>query len=152
MDTNLTPVTTEQLDDMVLEFIRQRDFVSFVELTRFLEPYIPTKGLWGVSADERQNVLAWSGMSDEYSALVDRLRKSRRIETWTCSSLLVYIVDGGMLDLPRATQFGTKSYKKPHWLPVTIRIAGAGTKKERAAGPHGVGKKGGSRATPNGSK
>jgi len=92
---------------------------SFVEVGHGLdEAGIPSAG--DVSIDLGvSNLTAWVGMSEEFFAGVGELIDARLIH-FTPTSLLVYLIDGGMPNLPMAQRVPKGGYRDPHWIPVTF--------------------------------
>lgn len=88
--------------------------VSFVELSRRVE---------GFSGDFQMlignNVVLWANMSEEMIDALFDLRDSQQIHFWP-TSLLVYLYDGAMLQMPIAKRPTKKGYAAPHWLPSVI--------------------------------
>jgi hypothetical protein len=108
------------LKEAIVEFVRERDWVTLVELQRHMGDYMETKG--HIALEWAPNLLLWGGMSQELVDLLIELNKEKRIVYYTTSAL-TYMADGGVVDLPVAKNMPKKGYKKPRWLPVCIRVA-----------------------------
>jgi hypothetical protein len=113
----LSPMETQ-----VVEFVRQRDHVSFTELTRMLADRIPIKGKMAITLDTDPNFLFWAGVSAEFADLMIGLFARRMIVPVPCAPL-VYLVDGAMLDFPLAKSLPSGGYATEHWCPVVLRPA-----------------------------
>jgi hypothetical protein len=92
--------------------------VSFAELEQNIEGF---KGdfLWG-AADK--NVFFWFTLSESAVNALDQLFHEDAIEIKP-TSLLVYMFDGAVPEVPIARQF-RRNYKKKRWLPVVINPFG----------------------------
>lgn len=98
------------------EWIRVRNYITFVELSSWLEARgIEPKGDFEISLIP--NVVLWSGMSQAFCDVVEGVRPLTELHG---STVLVYLIDGGMLKMPIAKRPPKAGYKKPHWAPVTL--------------------------------
>jgi len=112
----VTGVTS--LKDRICNYILEREHVSFIELEREF-PEIrgdANKGRQNL-AWEHDNLILWTGLSDEAIDVMRALIGEGRIHMWVAGKF-TYLLDGGGLDLPKATRF--QAYEKPYWLPVTF--------------------------------
>ena len=114
-----TPAREGRLADAIEAYVRQYDWVTFVELGRRLEPFFELKGTWALEI--APNVILWLGMSQPFVDAVEHLRHEHRVWVWP-SSFLTYMFDGGCLKLPIAKRIPKAGYKKERWLPVTLRV------------------------------
>lgn len=111
----------------LLFYIRTEDYVSFAELDRWLEARgVSTRGPYCIEI--APGVVLWGAVSEQYCDIVDALLP--HLELVPCSSLLVYMVDGMLSGLPIAIRPPKAGYKKPHWLPVTMRTKQRATTAE----------------------
>lgn len=102
------------------EFIKERDHVSMVEVSRFLEENgVPIKGDLAFVLSE-PNIALWAGMSQEFSDVMHSINERGKV-TIEPASLLVYLIDGAMLRMPLAKRPPKKGYKETHWAPVCLR-------------------------------
>lgn len=108
------------LKEAIFEFVRERDWVTLVELQQHMSDYMETKG--HVALEWAPNLFLWGDMSQELVDLILELIKEKRIFFYT-TSVITYMADGGMSSLPVAKSIPKNGYKKPHWLPVCIRVA-----------------------------
>lgn len=108
------------LKETIFEFVRERDWVTLVELQQHMSDYMETKG--HVALEWAPNLFLWGDMSQELVDLILELIKEKRIFFYT-TSVITYMADGGMSSLPVAKNTPKNGYKKPHWLPVCIRVA-----------------------------
>jgi len=113
---NIGLIGAEPLDmtsDNVLAFIERRQHVTFVELHRYFTGF-EGELCYG---DLLNNILYWSGMSEEVCDILDELVSKGKIYAKP-TVFLTYLADGGGLDAPLAKRQNFH-YKKPRWLPVT---------------------------------
>ena len=110
----------ETLAEDILEYVRKMDYVSFPELLRHMEGRHEVKGKFSIIMEADENLVLWYGLSENMCEVLHDLRRGGLIK-YQPSSLLVYMIDGGMLTLPLAQRPPKVGYKEPHWLPVTIR-------------------------------
>lgn len=94
--------------------------MSFVELEQFLAARgVEVEGDQEVVLAGNENVVVWSGVSKAFADEVnDLLRAGVRQQR---TQVLVYAVDGKLLDLPIAAQPG-RVYKSRRWLPVVFVV------------------------------
>lgn len=105
-----------RIADAIVEFVRERDWVTFPELQSYFEGFLATTGEHSWELDN--NLVVWSGMSLELCSLLVALRDAKRLFVWPCNTFC-YFVDGGSLRLPIAKS--TRKYKNPHWLVCCFR-------------------------------
>lgn len=110
-----------------VDYILDRDWVSFVELRDFLaRAGVPVAGDHEMHIADT-NIVLWAGMSPEYVEVVESLRSSGRV-ILDAGSPLAYLVDGGALRLPIAKRPPKAGYREPHWAPVFFRPRKEATK------------------------
>jgi hypothetical protein len=107
--------------DAVVEFVRAMDFVTFVELQRKFAEHIPTRGDHAFCLESDENLILWTGLSNEFIELLSKAMAAKRIFPHP-ASVLVYAVDGSMLTLPVAKRPPASGYKELHWFPVCFRV------------------------------
>jgi len=116
---------SEQLRDdgnfkeAVVAYIKERDYVSLVELEQFLTPKFDTKGERNWISTKCSNIILWSGVNDAFLDLLDQLIDEKRVFLHP-ADFLTYVIDGGGLNLPLVKK--AYAYKKPHWLPTCLRV------------------------------
>ena len=76
------------------------------------------KGDYEYNLDSK-NVVLWDGLSKELLDAIEFCRTNDIIEIKPCT-LLIYSIDGEVLDLPVAKKIPEKGYQKPRWLPVVL--------------------------------
>lgn len=101
-------------EDRLVEFIRERDWVSFAELKSHFR---------GASGDlcmgcVYANVYTALNVSEKLAEVVNAAIEKERIYGQTCS-VMVYMVDGELANIPLARS--ARHYKKPRWLPMALR-------------------------------
>lgn len=102
----------------IYNFVKERGYVSFVELSNNIEGF---NGDLAICLGE--NIIIWSGMSQEACDALRQLTHVDKTIEYIPASPLVYLCDGGGLDLPLAKS--ARKYKKPHWLRVTLNVVAA---------------------------
>jgi hypothetical protein len=110
-------VTLLCVADAVVKFVGCQGGVSFVELASFLEGIgFPVRGDRELHIAS-MNVVLWSGISPEFVELVDQTTGRLEVKP---TSVLVYLLDGGMLSYPVAKQPPPGGYRRTRWLPVVF--------------------------------
>lgn len=107
------------MPEAVCAYVKYFDHVSFVELGKILEPYLPTKGNHCLCLPDYENLVVWLGMSPEWTQLMIRLLADHRVYLYPSSSL-VYLIDGGFPRMPIAKS--VRHYKTEHWCPTVLRV------------------------------
>ncbi len=103
------------IEQKILGLVSERQHVSFVEIKRLLGE--DSHGEIWLSLPKHPNIILWPDISETMADALTSLVKAGRLYAHP-SSVLVYFVDGGSLNLPLAKQ--ARQYKKPHWLPVVF--------------------------------
>lgn len=117
MEQELTSIEAQ-----VVEFVRQRDHVSFAELTQQLADVLPVKGRMAITLSNDPNFLFWAGASPEFADLLTGLLARKLLVPVPCAPL-VYLIDGAMLNFPIAKRLPAGGYTTEHWCPVVLRTA-----------------------------
>lgn len=116
-------MTTENVAERVLEYIRRYDYTTFVEVERVCQECgLETRGTCSIDLPGCPNVVLWAGMSDAFADVVLAIQDRTEL---SAASWLCYLIDGGTLRLPLAKRPPKCGYKEPHWAPVTLRVKGA---------------------------
>ncbi|MGY3584339.1 hypothetical protein ACVIGB_006603 [Bradyrhizobium sp. USDA 4341] len=105
------------LKDQILESVLTHDWVSFAELSR-IPGFVDLENGWAKLHPEFENMILWSGISDEGCAALDELREEGKIH-WEVGNPFSYMIDGARMPMPLAKS--ARNYKTPHWLPVFYR-------------------------------
>ena len=100
--------------------------VSFVELARD----IPSAFGGNVVLGGFETLVVWTGLSKDGAEAVLSLVQTGEIHM-TPTSMLVYAIDGRLLNLPIAKR--VQSYKRLHWLPVVFNPGPVAPVKRGAA-------------------
>jgi hypothetical protein len=82
--------------------------------------FVHTRGRFVVEPMHLSNVLLWANMSAAWVEVLQELFTAGLLWREPCS-LLVYLVDGGVLQLPLAKRLPKHGYAKPHWAPSVVR-------------------------------
>ena len=101
------------IKESILDFVRSAGGRSCIELCDQVEGFRGDYD-WIIGT----NTIIWSGVSEDAIKAMNELLNEKEV-VGSGASLLVYLVDGGMLKLPLAKSLKTK-YKKPHWIPLTF--------------------------------
>lgn len=110
------------LENHILELVRRKHDVSFVELEDlFSELKLDYHGNCSILLNEakQSNITIWQGWAPEYTACVIGLLKKEQLVVKPTSPL-IYIIDGAVIRQPVAKSM--RHYKHPHWLPVVLDI------------------------------
>ena len=105
--------------DAVIAYVeRMGGGVSFVELRDRLSPYMETDGSYELGLGHL-NVVFWSRMSKAFADAVTAAVRSDAVHQ-VPTEPLVYLIDGGYLDMPLVKRPPKSGYRAPHWLPVAL--------------------------------
>ena len=96
---------------------------TFAELDRRIEDSgLEARGDNVIYLKKGLNIVLWSDMSDAYSAAVLYLKKIGAID-WRSATVLEYMMDGRVMQLPVAVRPPANGYKSEHWIPVVLKQA-----------------------------
>src|SRR5229473_2628688 len=110
-------MTTEEMTEKIIEFVRGYQPASLVELVRCLGK--EAEGEMTMHLPNRPNIILWMGLSNTF---IDAFLAAKREVFLDTTHFMIYAMDGGMLNLPIAKRYGKADYKKPHWLPIVLSI------------------------------
>lgn len=105
----------EKYDEAAVQYILDLNHVSFVELRKFLEPYMPVDGDRCMLYPHYPKVRIWWGMSKEMAEVVKKIMSHGKVELKPTPPLL-YMVDGFVTTLPVVQK--VYQYKTDRWLPM----------------------------------
>ncbi|HSY32530.1 MAG TPA: hypothetical protein VLA42_11100 [Verrucomicrobiae bacterium] len=108
-------MTVQEMARKILDFVDGWQPATFYELIEHLGT--EAKGDQAVEIPTYPNVWAWDGVSSKF---IDALNLIKSKLCPNTTDPLVYLMDGGILNLPIAKKIAP--YKTPHWLPVTLNI------------------------------
>lgn len=114
-------VRAGDLAGAVEAYVRAYDWVTFPEVMRTLEPFVPggIRGPMAITLADDPNIILWRGMSEPFVEAVRGLL-GRRV--WCHPGRpLTHLIDGGLLRMPLAKRSPKGGYTAPHWLPVCLR-------------------------------
>jgi hypothetical protein len=120
-----TPSTSKELAqagnyvEAVIALVRERDWVTFVEIKDLLSPHVETAGF--LAFEVAPNLVLWAGMSQQFCDVIHAVRASNAVEL-VPDSYLSYLVDGMTLRMPLAKRPPPGGYKTEHWAPVCFRV------------------------------
>ncbi len=125
-------MTAQEMAEIIIETVRKRPYASHTDLIRACGP--DAEGDVALGHADFPNIFYLGGASDlfceAYHLATPKLEPH-------AASWLVYLADGGLLNMPLATPGGLKrgGYKTPHWLPLTwtLKPVAAETFESRAA-------------------
>jgi len=102
----------------VLWYVIHYDYVSFAELQRrYGDQALGNRSIINRSD---HNIILWPNLSDSLATAVLQLLEDKEIHLHP-ASLLTYLADGCVPQLPLAKRPPAGGYKKEHWLPVCFR-------------------------------
>jgi hypothetical protein len=107
------------LADAIEDFVARRRNVTFVELQNWLGPQ--SCGDRTMTDSRDANLIYWQGMAKPVVDALNLLIRKNRIEFKT-SGPLVYLFDGGGIQLPIAKRPPRAGYAHPRWRPVVLNI------------------------------
>lgn len=104
-----------ELAQQIIEYIRQNSDATFGGLMHRFPNHFEGDRTWEILP----NVVLWTGMTEEFVKAMMEVKPKLEVAG---TSLLVYMIDGGLLKLPIAKRPTKKGYKTEHWLPVIFRV------------------------------
>jgi hypothetical protein len=128
MTTNLQPERLEQAKDAILDVVRRKNHVSFVELEDELE----SKNLVSKKEDSHwrdeilcpppfTNVVMWSTSNELLSeAMISLLNEKPKRLFMKLAHIIIYGADGGFLNLPILKAGARKNPKEKSWIPLVF--------------------------------
>jgi len=99
--------------------------VSFAELMHRSDRI---KGTFAICLPSRENLILWTGLSEEFCAAFSNLKQSLRMHARP-TSVLVYMHDGMQLNLPVAKRITKTTPKRDTWIPVCLYAGAYPTEK-----------------------
>lgn len=105
--------------ERIVDFVRERDWVTFAELDRHIEGFHGEPGLAlfvRAKPPYRRDRFLWLGMTTEGCDAIERVLDEHRIAA-APASVLAYLCDGG-IPMTRKTR-----RTDPKWLPIALRPA-----------------------------
>lgn len=114
-------MTSENIKNKVLDYIKQHEGTSFVEIERvFEEHHFDYKGEGAYTSGQNQNVIFWTGWNEQAFNIVAELKREGHIELEACP-LFIYLTDGKCLSLPVMQK--ASDAKHDCWLPITFSVS-----------------------------
>ena len=105
----------EKYDEAAVQYILDLNHVSFVELRKFLEPYMPVDGDLAMGYPHYPKIRIWWNMSEEMWQVVKKIMSHGKVELKPTPPLL-YRMDGFVTKLPVVKR--VYQYKTDRWLPM----------------------------------
>ncbi len=109
----------EVLADAIEGLVLRRRNLTFVELQHWLGPQSCGDSRLADSRDP--NLVYWQGLAEPVVDALNLLIRERRIEIKS-TDLLIYLFDGGALQLPIAKRPPRAGYVRPRWRPVVLDL------------------------------
>ncbi len=103
----------------IVEYIRERELVTFREAAACLADYIDVEGGCGLRLPTDSNVIIWDGMSRAVSDLLIALLRDGRLYLQRCD-VTPYQLGGWVLKLPVIDAVPSGPLSQPHWLPCLL--------------------------------
>jgi hypothetical protein len=122
------PAGLSEMAERLLELVRRRRCVSFVEMEREIEGFGGGDMSLGIENDKVSNIMLWWGMTPAAVDAMAELRKQQLIHPIP-TTILTYMIDGRVPQLPLAK--GRRHYKKLHWAPTVFNPGPHGNNKKR---------------------
>lgn len=116
------PTEPEGFENWLLGFIEAYGNVTFGEIMNRMED--GGKGDWSMHIPDREDLIVWAGANELLINTVNKLLVEERIHCKP-TSWLTCLYDGHVLKLPIAKKPPKKGYKKPHWVPVVLKLGPA---------------------------
>lgn len=111
-------MTTQEMANKILEAVQgYGPGASFVDIVNVCGK--EAQGDRVMTFPTRDNTVLWDGVSEMFIDAFNLVKSQMAIAP---STVLLYAMDGTILDLPIAHRPGKTDYKKPHWYPVTFRM------------------------------
>ena len=103
------------LEDQILERVRKLKAVSLAEVLR----WGGEEGRGHTAVEVEPNAILMTGFSERLAEAVVGLVRSKRVKVRGCS-VLIYAIDGLMLNLPVRKRIPRKAPSKPVWIPAVL--------------------------------
>lgn len=109
-----------KIAEMVYELIKCRDDVTYADLEDIFDILkIKWEGSNEIVSGENENVIFWTGWSEEAIEIVNYLQREGFLEK-KLGSFLHYLLIGKIMLIPVVREF--REYKTPHWLPLAFTV------------------------------
>ena len=118
-----------EMAEKIYELVRTHRHVSFVELERMIPGFKQKRADGNTSAfflPDIPQIVIWVDLSKETIEALGELMRSKKVFLNPCS-LMVYMVDGAMLNLPIPKRKPRKGSKKDYWVPCVLDTEPKGT-------------------------
>jgi hypothetical protein len=120
-------MTVEEMAQRILQTIKDRPATTLVEIVNACGA--EALGEFMLTFPGFENAVLWTGVSEKFGQAWNLIRQQT---TCSPSHWMVYMMDGGMLDLPiMKNNIRSLKFKKPTWCPVVLSLKK--TKAEEAA-------------------
>lgn len=115
----LTAKDQVAIKEAIADKVMTYDHVSFVEVQKIFDSHnFDYNGNRMLCHPEYPNLVFWTGWNDAAVEIIGQVLDEFQI-CMTTTSELIYLIDGGGLNLPVAKNM--KSYRKARWYPVVLR-------------------------------
>lgn len=111
-------LTVEEMKADILQYVEAYDWVSIAELARRYDSQVRGDYSWGIPS---ANIILYGNLSEKMVSALEGLLRERKVHLHP-AAILTYLIDGGIIRLPLARKPPVGGYKKPHWLPVCLRL------------------------------
>jgi hypothetical protein len=95
---------------------------SFVEIEGALSAAgFDPDGELGIEHPKCANLFVWAGVNAMFTAALNELLGAKLVH-YRPTSVLVYLADGKLLQMPQAVRPPKNGYREPHWVPAVINL------------------------------
>jgi len=101
----------------ILQFIYEREYVSFIELEKWIERNTDIDAKGDAMVTALPNLILWYGMGEDLGFIIRQLLADKEIYIHP-STVLVYSLDGARPSMKVAKRF--QNYVTPRWFPSTL--------------------------------
>jgi len=117
------------IEDAVISYCKEQDWVSFAEIIDVFQKYLKTSGdNFAISSTLDENILFWPNFSIGFGKIILNLIRKEKLFLHSCSPM-IYLIDGRVPNLPVVVTPPKKGYRALHWIPVCLRRIPTGKKR-----------------------
>lgn len=111
-------MTVEEMAEVILQTVKDFEPTSLVEIVRACGE--EAKGEYTLTLGNKPNAVLWDGVSDKFTDAFNLIKPKTTITT---TSWIIYMMDGGVLDLPIvADDVENLDFETETWCPVVLSM------------------------------